>query len=46
MPLQMPPLVQAMQWHKYRGDDAGLLWLRLLLQQAVALIDTEHPGEP
>jgi len=34
MPLQMPPLVQAMQWHKYRGDDAGLLWLRLLLQQA------------
>jgi LysR family nod box-dependent transcriptional activator len=36
MPLPMPPLEQAMQWHKYRSLDPGLVWLRGLMQQAVA----------
>lgn len=34
MPLPMPPLEQAMQWHKYRSTDPGIAWLRDLLQQA------------
>lgn len=36
MPIPMPPMEQAMQWHKYRTRDPGLLWLRHLLQQAAA----------
>lgn len=34
MPLPMPPLEQAMQWHKYRANDPGISWLRSLLQKA------------
>lgn len=34
MPIPMPPLEQAMQWHKYRSTDPGLSWLRGLLQEA------------
>lgn len=34
LPLPMPPFEQAMQWHKYRSTDPGLIWLRELLQQA------------
>ena len=34
MPLPMPPLEQAMQWHKHRTLDPGLAWLRGLMQQA------------
>jgi hypothetical protein len=36
----MPPFEQAMQWHKYRSLDPGLLWLRTLMQQAArAMLD-------
>lgn len=41
MPLPMPLLEQALQWHKYRSLDPGLLWLRGLLQQAARLM----PGD-
>lgn len=34
LPLPMPPFEQAMQWHKHRSLDPGLIWLRSLLQQA------------
>lgn len=34
VPLPMPPLEQAMQWHKYRSLDPGLVWLRELMQQS------------
>jgi DNA-binding transcriptional LysR family regulator len=34
MPIPMPPMEQAMQWHKYRTRDPGLQWLCMLLQQA------------
>jgi LysR family nod box-dependent transcriptional activator len=36
VPLPMPPLEQATQWHKYRTLDPGLVWLRKLMQQAAA----------
>lgn len=35
LPLSLPPIRQSMQWHKYRSDDAGLTWLRTLVQQAL-----------
>ena len=28
VPLTMPPMEQAMQWHKYRNNDLALAWLR------------------
>jgi LysR family transcriptional regulator, nod-box dependent transcriptional activator len=34
LPLPMPALEQAMQWHKFRSLDPGLLWLRRLMLQA------------
>ncbi|WP_341887244.1 LysR family transcriptional regulator [Variovorax sp. YR752] len=34
LPLPMPTFEQAMQWHKYRSLDPGLLWLRGLMRQA------------
>jgi len=34
VPLPMPPLEQAMQWHRHRTRDPGLVWLRELMQRA------------
>lgn len=34
LPLPMPPFEQAMQWHKHRSLDPGLVWLRGLMHQA------------
>lgn len=39
VPLPMPELEQTMQWHKYRAQDPGLVWLRTLLQQAALDMD-------
>lgn len=44
MPLPMPPLEQAMQWHKYRSTDPGLLWLRGLLQRAALAMPGDSPA--
>lgn len=38
-PLDIPPLEQAMQWHKYRSSDPGLLWLIGLLREAAREMD-------
>jgi LysR family nod box-dependent transcriptional activator len=40
-PLPSPGMKQTMQWHKYRSQDPGLVWLRALLHQAVAKMDAE-----
>jgi DNA-binding transcriptional LysR family regulator len=34
LPMPMPPLEQAIQWHKYRSSDPGIQWLRDLLRSA------------
>ncbi|AOW12055.1 nodulation protein NfeD [Hydrogenophaga crassostreae] len=39
IPVPMPALEQTMQWHKYRAQDPGLIWLRSLMQQASLAID-------
>jgi DNA-binding transcriptional LysR family regulator len=41
LPVTMPPMEQAMQWHKYRSTDPGLIWLRRLLLAAVERMDAE-----
>ena len=38
-PMALPPMQQALQWHKYRTDDPGLIWLRGLLHAAVVELD-------
>lgn len=35
VPVKIDPLTQAMQWHQYRDRDAGILWLRGLVHEAV-----------
>jgi LysR family nod box-dependent transcriptional activator len=44
MPLPMKRMQQVMQWHKYRTQDPGLVWLRQLLQQAVLRMDAADQG--
>ncbi|MEK8052784.1 LysR family transcriptional regulator [Ideonella sp. DXS22W] len=43
-PLAMPPMEQCAQWHKYRTQDPGLVWLRGLLRQAVQRMDAQADG--
>lgn len=38
-PLEMPEMEQAMQWHKYRSQDPGIVWLRQLLVNAAREMD-------
>ena len=33
-PIEIPPLVEVMQWHHFRNDDRGLAWLRRALLDA------------
>ncbi|RPE72137.1 LysR family transcriptional regulator [Pacificibacter maritimus] len=39
IPADLPPLRQMLQWHAYRENDPGIIWLRGLLEQAVAELD-------
>jgi len=34
LPFLLPKMKQALQWHKYRSQDAGLIWLRGLIREA------------
>lgn len=38
-PVELRKMTQVMQWHKYRTNDPGLVWLRGLLHQAVKVMD-------
>lgn len=38
LPFRLPPMRQAMQWHKHRSQDAGLQWLRAMVREAGAAI--------
>jgi len=42
-PMEMPVMDQAMQWHKYRSLDPGIVWLRQLLLDAAVVMDREIP---
>lgn len=43
LPMPMPPIEQGLQWHKYRSNDPGILWLRGLLHEAAAGVDQWLP---
>ncbi len=42
LPIETPKLQQAMQWHKYRTQDPGLVWLRQLMNSAAARLKNEQ----
>ena len=46
VPIAVPTMQQAMQWHKHRTTDPGLAWLRALLIEAVAAMDKARLGAP
>lgn len=45
-PLPITPMEQALQWHQYRHQDPGLVWLREMLRRAVARMDSAHAAAP
>jgi len=36
LPYRLPKMQQAVQWHKHRSQDAGLIWLRRVIRDAAA----------
>ena len=44
VPVEIAPLQQTMQWHKYRTNDSGIIWLRKTLLQAVKAMDRRSPA--
>lgn len=45
-PVEVPPMVQAVQWHKYRTNDPGIAWLRGILHEAARAMDAEPAHRP
>lgn len=43
-PYDIPPIVEAMQWHKYFDRDPGLAWLRGILKEVSAALEPADPG--
>jgi DNA-binding transcriptional LysR family regulator len=43
-PMPIPEIHQVMQWHKYRGSDSGLHWLRDLMREGAEAMDREIAG--
>lgn len=39
VPIKIPSLVEAIQWHRVRTHDAGLAWLRALMHAAATRLD-------
>jgi len=39
LPLVIEPMKQCLQWHHYKTKDAGLVWLRELMQEAAKRMD-------
>ena len=40
LPLEIPPLVQTMQWHKHRNHDPAPTWVRTLLKEAAERMES------
>jgi LysR family transcriptional regulator, nod-box dependent transcriptional activator len=43
LPFRLPRMRQSMQWHRYRSQDAGLVWLRAMIREAG--MDSGHIGK-
>lgn len=44
LPVKISPLLQMMQWHKYRTNDPGIAWLRNCCLKAVDVMDGHDVG--
>lgn len=42
LPVAIPRMEQAMQWHRSRSHDSGIVWLRKLIGEAVRRMDGEQ----
>ena len=40
-PVEIPVMEQSLQWHKYRMQDPGLIWLRQLIHRAAVRRDSK-----
>jgi DNA-binding transcriptional LysR family regulator len=45
-PLEMPRLVEKIQWHNFRTADPGIAWMRMCLKEAAQALAPTAPGEP
>ncbi|WP_111638250.1 LysR family transcriptional regulator [Marinomonas shanghaiensis] len=41
VPFDVTPMKQCVQWHQYRNNDEGLIWLRGILKEAAINMDAE-----
>ncbi|UTV98389.1 MULTISPECIES: LysR family transcriptional regulator [Gammaproteobacteria] len=41
LPFDIPPMKECLQWHQYRNNDEGLIWLRNTIKQAVINMDSK-----
>ncbi|MBU1296513.1 MAG: LysR family transcriptional regulator [Gammaproteobacteria bacterium] len=41
LPFEIQPMKQCVQWHQYRNNDEGLIWLRNTLKEAAINMDAE-----
>lgn len=46
VPLPMSTFHQAMQWHKYRSNDPGMVWLRTVMHEAAASLINDGNSKP
>jgi LysR family nod box-dependent transcriptional activator len=46
LPFRLPKMKQSVQWHKYRSQDAGLIWLRGLIREAAMQIVQKTTKSP
>jgi hypothetical protein len=37
-PIEIPSLVESMQWHRVRGQDPALAWLRRMVAEVAAVV--------
>jgi DNA-binding transcriptional LysR family regulator len=40
-PIDFPPIAEVMQWHQYRNNDPGVIWLRSALHAAAAHLNAD-----
>ncbi|WP_110399929.1 LysR family transcriptional regulator [Sphaerotilus hippei] len=45
LPVALPAMPQSVQWHKYRSQDPGLVWLLDLFRAAVRRLDAQIAAE-
>jgi LysR family nod box-dependent transcriptional activator len=45
-PIEIPQVIESMQWHKYRESDPGILWLRKMLKAATLELPADSAPRP